>query len=498
MMSLTHWPTLLLAQATESAPAAAMQPEFAGGAGPEGMRGVMSLINVYAIIFVVAFAVTLIATPIVRRIATATGVVDKPDATRKSHGYPVAYLGGVAVFLGVIVAIAVSYIVLDDVPLDFGPVPIAVVLGMVAVMFTGLADDVWNWDPHLKLAGQLVAAAALAIENVGVRVAAGVLNPVASQLDPILGSENLVFLIPTPWGEPIPLDVIYWVGTAIIALFVLGGCNAVNFIDGLDGLASGVVAIAAMGFLAIALLMAVSPSLRGGGPGVETLDGARIVLCCALLGSVLAFLPYNFNPATIFLGDCGSHLLGYLCVVIILMLGEHGQTHLVFAGLIVFSLPIMDTTLAIIRRRLSGRPISSADSQHLHHQLRRALKTVKRAVLALYVISFAFMALGVTLAALVMLTDLRVRAIYAIAFVLFSFVGVIAVKVARFEQRRLMAQANVKAAEHEAMQAAITIAVQRALEAAARKQSETSAAAAGSAARSTGAPITDKPGTVSS
>lgn len=481
-------PTLLAAKQGAAAPSADLAPTLEPDVARAGVQGIVDLLNAYSIIFVVAFAVTLIATPIVRRVASATGVVDKPDTGRKSHGYPVAYLGGVAVFLGVIAAIVTSFFVTDGVPLEFGPVPMAVVLGMVAITFTGLADDIWSWDPHLKLAGQLVAAAALAIENVGVRVAQGALGPLSEHIDPLLGCENLVFQIPTPWGDTIPLDVIYWVGTAIIALFVLGGCNAVNFIDGLDGLASGVVGIAATGFLAISLLMAMSTSLRGGAPGEETLDGARIVLCCALLGSVLAFLPYNFNPATIFLGDCGSHLLGYLCVVIILMMGEHGQTHLVFAGLIIFSLPIMDTTLAIIRRKLSGRPISSADSQHLHHQLRRALKTVKRAVLSMYAICFAFMVMGVTLAALVMLTDLRVRALYVIAFVLFSFVGVIAVKVARFEQRRLVAQANAQAAEQQVIEAAVAKAVQQAMEAAARKRGESGPAAT----------VTDKPGTVSS
>lgn len=493
MTMLTHLPYLIIAQASKGpAPAEDVTEGVRHGIG-----GVMSLLNIYSIIFVVAFAVTLIATPILRRIATATGVIDKPDLARKSHGYPVAYLGGAAVFLGVIVAIAVSYITIGDTPRNFGPVPIAVVLGMVAVAFTGLADDVWNWDPHLKLAGQLVAAAALAIENVGVRVAAGVLGPVAKELDPILGCQNLVFQIPTPWGEPIPLDVIYWVGTAIIAIFVLGGCNAVNFIDGLDGLASGVVAIATVGFLLISLLMAVAVSPADAPAGTESLDGARIVLCCALLGAVLAFLPYNFNPATIFLGDCGSHLLGYLSVVIILMLGERGQTHLVFAGLIIFSLPIMDTTLAIIRRRLSGRPIASADSNHLHHQLRRALKNVKLAVLSLYAISFMFMALGVTLAALIMFTTLRVRAIYAIAFVLFSFVGVIAVKVARFEQRRTAAHANARAAEREASHEAMTSAVVAALEAVARKQEQerTKSAAAPSVSKP---PSAEQPGPVSS
>ncbi len=236
--------------------------------------------------------------------------------------------------------------------------------------------------------------------------------------------------MPLPVVGDVPIDLIYWAGVILIGVFVVGGCNAANLIDGLDGLLSGVIAIVAVGLLCISVLMALQPLP----PGVEagdTLNGARIVLCLALLGAVLGFLPHNFNPATIFLGDAGSHLLGFISVVIILMFGEMGQTHLVFAGLIIFSVPIIDTTLAIIRRRLAGVPMSSADDQHIHHQLLHAVGGVKRAVFAMYGISMAFAVVGVTLAALVMYTQLRVRIIYAVALVLFGFIGVFAVKAAR-------------------------------------------------------------------
>lgn len=385
--------------------------------------GVLGLVNTYAPLLLAAFFVTLLVTPLVRRLAISLDLVDHPDAERKNHRMPVPYLGGLAVFAGIAAAIGLSYLVIADVPERFAPVPIAVIVGLLAITFTGLADDVWGWDPRLKIAGQLVAAAALAIENIGVKVAAGVLAPVADQL----GIETLAFAIPLPGNEIIPIDLVYWTGTALIAIFVLGGCNAANLLDGLDGLLSGTTAIVAAGLLAISLLMAVVP-LPG---GESTLDGARLVLSFALLGAVLGFLPHNFNPASIFLGDCGSLLLGYVCVVIILMFGETGQTHLVFAGLIIFSLPIMDTTLAIIRRKLAGSSMSAADDQHIHHQLRRALGGVKRAVFALYGISLAFAAVGVTLAALVTLTDLRVRVIYVIVIMLFGFIAVIAVKAAR-------------------------------------------------------------------
>ena len=390
---------------------------------------VLDLLNNYAVVFIAAFVVTLLATPIVRRIALRANVTDRPGDPRKMHASPVPYLGGVAVFVGLIAAVAISYLFLDGVAAGYRQIPFAVVLGMVAITFTGLADDLWGWDPRLKIAGQLVAAAALAIQDIGVKVAAGLLRPLATLLDPVFGSQDLVFMIPLPGGGELPIDVIYWAGTAIIALFVLGGCNAANLIDGLDGLLSGVVVVIAIGLLCISVLMALAPLPENVVAG-ETLVGARIVLCLALLGAVLGFLPHNFNPASIFLGDCGSHLLGFVCVVIILMFGEFGQTHLVFAGLIVFSVPIMDTTLAIIRRRLAGRPMSAADDEHVHHQLNRALGGVKRAVFAMYGIAAAFSLMGVSVAALVMWTELRVRFIYVIALVLFSFIGVIAVKIA--------------------------------------------------------------------
>ncbi len=394
----------------------------------------IELLNGYSVIFIVAFLTTLLLTPIVRRIAVRHGIIDKPDQVRKHHKEPIAYLGGVAVFAGLAMGIIASFLFSDGTTAKYDSVPLSVVLGMVAIALTGMIDDIWKLDPRLKVAGQLVAAAAMAYEDVGVRVAAGVLAPIAPHVDAWLGSQDLVFMVPV-FGMQVPINVIYWTGTAIIAVFVLGACNATNLIDGLDGLLSGTVAIVAVGLLAVCLMMAVAmpPEV-----GQISMTGPRIVLCFAVLGAVLGFLPHNFNPAVIFLGDCGSLLLGYMCIVIILMLGENGQTHLVMAGLIIFALPIMDTMLAIIRRKLAGQSISSADDQHIHHQVKRLCGGgVKRAVFVLYGISAAFATVGVTLAALVMFTELRVRSIYAVAIVLFSFIGIIAVKAARRERLRI-------------------------------------------------------------
>ena len=142
-------------------------------------------------------------------------------------------------------------------------------------------------------------------------------------------------------SSSVPIDVVYWTGTAVIAVFVLGACNAANLIDGLDGLLTGTTAIANAGLLFLALGLAIVDD----GPR----DAQRIILCLAVLGACLGFLPHNFNPATIFLGDCGSLLLGFSTIVIILMMGDTGKTQFVIAGLIIYALPMIDTVLAIVR-----------------------------------------------------------------------------------------------------------------------------------------------------
>lgn len=389
----------------------------------------------YIPVFVVAFVVTLLATPLMRRLAIANGVVDRPGEARKAHRLPVAYLGGVAVFLGIAVAVLYSYLgavfpgllsyhptqhMEDGFPIA---VPLSVLLGMTTIMLVGLLDDVVGVRPHVKIGGQLVAAAALAGSDVGVKLAAGVLGPVGNVLfhnPQMIFNWTLPFSIPY-LGPQLHLDVMYWAGTALIAVFVLGACNASNLIDGLDGLLSGVTAIANMGLLAIALTLAV----RDDGP----LDGARVVLCLAVIGACLGFLPHNFNPATIFLGDSGSLLLGFCTIVTILMLGDTGRTDLVLAGLIIYAIPIIDTVLAIVRRRMAGKKIADADDQHLHHMLKRSLG-VKGAVLALYGLGTAFAVLGVGIVSFG-----RARTVYALAFVFAAFIVVTAVKAAR---RRLL------------------------------------------------------------
>lgn len=410
----------------------------------------LNIFEGYIGVLIVSFLVTLLATPIMRRVAVAHGIIDRPNQARKVHKMPIAYLGGVAVFAGIMGGIFYSILgvrfteFVDWHPSTFEreesflrpPVPYSILLGMTVIMFVGLIDDVTGISPRVKIGGQLFAAAALAVSNVGVRLAAGLVLPVAHTFGiPVTELPNhpptVMINIPLPFmlagADAITIDVIYWMGTGLIAVAVIGFCNASNLIDGLDGLLGGTTAIASVGLLIIALGMALTDD----GPR----DAERIILCLALLGACLGFLPHNFNPATIFLGDAGSLLLGFVTCVIVLTLGDTGRTSLVAAGVIIYALPIIDTTLAIVRRKMEGRPISAADDQHLHHQLKRALG-VKGAVFALYGIAATFAAIGAGVALI------RARSVLLLALILAAYVGVTAIKVAR--RRAIEAEAAAR------------------------------------------------------
>lgn len=386
-------------------------------------------------VFFVAFLISFALTPLMRMLALRTDVVDHPGDERKIHTTPTPYLGGVAILLGWMAGIGISQLI----PSHFSGVvsfsigvafPITVVLGAVVITMTGLFDDVYGISPRVKIGGQLFAAAALASQDVGVRLAGRVL----------FAFQNVLTNLPLPtWladiiVSPLPEPVIYVLGTFVIAFFVIGGCNALNLIDGMDGLASGVTAIAAAGFLLIAGILAVRSyqSVVGDGPMINLVllsnDAVRMVMCMAILGAVLGFLPYNFNPATIFMGDAGSLLLGYLSAATMLMFSLTDDTHAllaVTAGLIVFALPITDTSLAIFRRKMQGMSMSTPDARHLHHLLRRSGLSVRQSVTVMYGVATLFAALGVALIAL----EFRWRYILAVAMVLYGFIFVTAYKI---------------------------------------------------------------------
>ncbi|MCH2140368.1 MAG: undecaprenyl/decaprenyl-phosphate alpha-N-acetylglucosaminyl 1-phosphate transferase [Phycisphaerales bacterium] len=437
---------------------------------------VSGLLSLYLPVLVVAWLATVVAVPIARMVAIQTGVVDHPDEARKQHRKPVAYLGGVAVFIGLLAGIAVANVV--PVPLSFRAIPITIIVGMVAIMVTGAGDDVWGWDPRLKIVGQLVAATGLAMSGIGTQTAGAFLGyffgtsqlgfemPLVVGLVPIavvailwwygfqevaefirnwrwmilllvaviafLLIFNVISGFQAMFWKSADVDVTEWFGIGIVAVLVLGGCNATNLIDGLDGLLTGTAAIMGGGLLIVSVLMALH--LTQGdldrlaeelNPAVVMIDGitlagARIALCMALIGAMLGFLAYNFNPAVIFLGDAGSLLIGYVCVTIILTLGELGHTHFVLAGLIVFGLPIADTILAIFRRKVQGLSATSPDAGHLHHILKRATGTVKQAVFSMWAIETLFAMIGVAIVATSIAGEARVMVTYLVFIALFG------------------------------------------------------------------------------
>ncbi|HYE01681.1 MAG TPA: hypothetical protein VD963_00460, partial [Phycisphaerales bacterium] len=212
----------------------------------------LSVLYDYIGVFLVSFLVALLATPVMRRLAVSNGIIDRPLETRKAHRFPVAYLGGVAVYLGIMAGILFAYAgdlhgLVSFHPSSKNPqggvqagVPVSILLGMTVIMLTGLIDDVHKISPRIKVAGQLVAAAALAYQDVGVKVATQVVVPLARALGvPLMsgagGTPTVGFLVPIPGVGDLPVDLVYWIGTGLIAVFVLGACNASNLIDGLDG-----------------------------------------------------------------------------------------------------------------------------------------------------------------------------------------------------------------------------------------------------------------------
>lgn len=384
----------------------------APGAVSDAPAPFSDVVGPYMGVFFIAYFVAFIATPLMRTLAVRNGIIDWPDLKRKNHVEPIAYLGGIAIFVGWLAAVELSYFVTPahsagGVRVFF---PLSVVIGAGLVVLTGLLDDVYGISPRVKVGGQLLAAAALASENVGTRIVFDFLRTLSIPQE-ALGTINEPHLI------------VYVAGTVLIAVFVVGACNSINLIDGLDGLASGIVGIAAVGFLVIAAIIALDPDVVG---SAAQHSHQRLVMCLALVGAVLGFLPYNFNPANIFMGDAGSLLLGYLSAATMLMFAHVPGNSLIFvtACLVVLALPITDTSLAIFRRKMRGQPIFSPDNQHIHHLLRRSGYTVRQAVFVMYGLATLFAAVG----CLMVVFDLRWRYVLAVFFVLFGFILVTAYK----------------------------------------------------------------------
>ncbi len=340
-------------------------------------------------VILLAFAASLIATPIFRAVAYRRKIVDHPDDLLKPHGRPVAYLGGLGIWSGLMIGLGSYLAALPDLDAKWSGVVsdlsgldlasllvnpvwnlLGVMLSSTVIMVVGLLDDLKNLRPRQKIAGQVLAAGILLAGGIGLRAA------------------RLFFLglgcDPSAWLY-VPPSVV------LCLVFVIGACNATNLLDGLDGLCGGVTGVIALGFLALAVWLAT----WGRNPGIDEL---RIGLALAMAGAVLGFLPYNVPPASIFMGDAGSMLLGFFVAIMVALFCRDGKPNWLLAALGIYALPILDTSLALVRRLLSGTSIFAGDRSHLYDQLIDRGMSVKRVVTLFYALSLGASALAVAVA----------------------------------------------------------------------------------------------------
>ena len=303
--------------------------------------------------FAVAAVVALAVTPLVARLARRVGAVDEPRE-RSLHTSPTPRLGGIAIFLGVLLA---GVLFLPE-----GEQTRGILLGAVAIVLVGALDDVFDLHPALKLAGQICAALIPVLMDVRV--------------------ENLTL----PFLDPIELPDS---GGVVTVVGIVAMMNIVNFSDGQDGLAAGVCAISAATFAVIAL------SIAGDDPDIGPEGG---ILAALTAGAAMGFLVWNFPPAKIFMGDPGSNLLGLLlaCVAIQGVLKTAAVVALVFP-LVILAVPLIDTGFVVAKRIKYRQPVYRADAEHLHHRFARIGFSPRRAILYLYGWTLMLSALAIAL-----------------------------------------------------------------------------------------------------
>ncbi len=304
-----------------------------------------------------AFLVALAATPLVRRLALAYGLVDSPSV-RKVHRRPVPRIGGVALFLAVVAGILPLFLFSRHPEVVRGAdlAKIVTFLGCGAAIFLlGLWDDVKGLRASTKFFAQVLLALLVTIQGVRIQT----------------------LTLPGILSNPLDFGFLAW---PLTILWIVGITNAVNLIDGLDGLAAGIsgVACAAIGFLAVS---------QG-----HYLMGS---IAAALFGAVLGFLVFNFNPARIFMGDSGSLFLGFMLGAgSVLFTGKSATMVGLALPLLALGIPIFDTLFCMLRRFLERRSIFSPDRSHIHHRLLDMGFTHRKVVLILYGVTFLITATG--------------------------------------------------------------------------------------------------------
>ncbi len=320
---------------------------------------------------VAGFVVALALGPVVRRAAIRFDLYDRPDGGLKPHQKPIPYLGGLAIFFGWIASIVATAC-----SRDIAMTPLLWLAGGGAIlMLTGLIDDIRHLPPKVRLLIQAGVAALLLYGQIGDRSLAGLIAPLLPDFDPgaipVLGLRAATF--------------------AFCALVIAGASNSTNLIDGMDGLCAGVMAVASLGFIGLVAALADDHNVSATG-------GTLIVtLAVAALGACLAFLVFNFNPASMFMGDSGSLLLGYSAATVIILFAEHASWRGLVAAAFVFGFPIFDTALAVGRRALNKKPLFVGDRSHFYDQIRDRGCSIKQTVLICYAVAAAFAVLGVAL-----------------------------------------------------------------------------------------------------
>jgi UDP-GlcNAc:undecaprenyl-phosphate GlcNAc-1-phosphate transferase len=294
--------------------------------------------------FIISIVLSLSMTPIVKKIAVKAGAMDIPKDERRVHKKPMPLMGGLAIYISVIVT-SLLFLPIDK-------TLISIIIGGSIICISGIIDDIKDLSPRAKLVFQIIAAIVLILGDVKIDA---ITNPFTKTSKLI---ELGIFSIPI---------TIFW---------VVGITNTLNLIDGLDGLAAGVAMIASLSFLFVAGKFNYIPVM---------------IMSSIIAGSCLGFLPYNFNPAKIFMGDTGALFLGFMLASLSIEgVMKSVATIAVVVPIIILGVPIFDTTFAIFRRLLNGKSIAEADKGHLHHRLLKMGYSQKKTVLILYSISAVF------------------------------------------------------------------------------------------------------------
>lgn len=289
-----------------------------------------------------AFLAALVLTPVARRLAFATGAVDQPGAARKIHRQPIARLGGLAVFAAVLVGLAVA-VAAGHLPGTFLTAKHlwGIIVGIFLLNLGGALDDRYDLPPRYQIIFPFLAALAVVASGIGITY---VTNPLGGQLR-LDGWQFILF-----WWHGLPYKVTVWADLFTVA-WLMVMTYTTKFADGLDGLVSGLTVIGALIITAVSFMKEVSQ------PDTAVL---AVIVAAAFLG----FFFYNFNPASIFLGEGGSTMAGFLLGVMAVAAGGKIATTLLILGL-----PLFDAALVIMNRVLAGRSPTAADRSHLHHRL---------------------------------------------------------------------------------------------------------------------------------